>query len=188
MLGRSQRKNPVSRTPRWRPSPLVHTAVIACLAVGGAWALAAALGGCGKSAEPDPAAGLPPKEGPAAVDKFADGSTGRSNGNGNASSTWFKPAEAPPASPPRAEELEKALRAGDAQAAAACFHPDYRQAYQAKILSDPATMTRAANLLATRKLVAEHSREAQYEVTEDGKKFPVIFEKTSEGQWFLVAF
>jgi hypothetical protein len=92
-----------------------------------------------------------------------------------------------PTSPARAEALEQALRSGDSEAALTLIHPDYRAAYKATILADKSRMTRAAAVLATRRLVSEHDRLAQYEVTDGSLKSFALFEKV-DGQWVLLAF
>jgi len=184
MHRQNQRLDPAAKAMRRRRSPLLHTAVIVCLTLGAAWAVASSPAGCSSSPEPAPKVSLPPKTGPDVVDKFA-GDGGKSGGGASVAGAGTP--DPAPSSPARAEEFEKALRAGDAQAATACIMPAYRKAYEAMLMADPATTTRAAELLATRKLVAEHGRQAQYEVTEGGKTYPVIFEKI-DGRWFVVAF
>jgi|WetSurMetagenome_2_1015567.scaffolds.fasta_scaffold36660_1 hypothetical protein len=124
------------------------------------------------SSAPAPSTSPQSQNSSASVDVYAGGSEASS---------------AAPTSPQRAAALEQALRSGDAAAVLPFIHPDYHAGYKATILSAPARMTRAADVLATRQLVSEHDRLAQYEVTDGSRKSFAVFEKVG-GQWVLVAF
>ena len=58
---------------------------------------------------------------------------------------------------------------------------EYRRTFQA----NRGEMPRIARLLAGRKLRLERGRLAEYEVTEDGKTFTLVFELV-DGQWRLL--
>jgi hypothetical protein len=84
------------------------------------------------------------------------------------------------------QELAAALAAGDAEAALKRIDSGQQRAYRAAFASDKALMSRMGRLLSTRKLVREKGRLAEYEVTEDGRTFTVVFELRG-GAWVLAS-
>ncbi len=81
-------------------------------------------------------------------------------------------------------QLEAAFRAGDVTTVLNLTHPAMRPDYQAIFEAHQAELSRVADLLATRRLVAVTYGMAEYEVTENGHTFSVIFEPWGE-QWYL---
>ena len=83
--------------------------------------------------------------------------------------------------------LEAALRARDAAKALAGLAPDAAARCRELFAQRPETMAQLAALLATRRLVAERARIAEYEVTDQGRRFAVTFELV-DGRWCLSRF
>jgi hypothetical protein len=83
-----------------------------------------------------------------------------------------------------ATQLEAAFRAGDVEAVLTLTHPAMRTDYQTIFQAHQAELTRVADLLATRQLVQTTTSMAEYEVTENGRTFSVIFEAWGD-QWYL---
>jgi hypothetical protein len=81
-------------------------------------------------------------------------------------------------------QLEAAFRAGDVATVINLTHPAMRPDYQAIFEAHQAELSRVADLLATRRLVHAAYGMAEYEVTENGRTFSVIFEPWGE-QWYL---
>ena len=63
-------------------------------------------------------------------------------------------------------------------------HPAMRSGYQSVFEAHQAELSRVADLLATRRLVHATYGMAEYEVSENGRTFSVIFEPWGE-QWYL---
>ncbi len=83
-----------------------------------------------------------------------------------------------------AASLEAALGAGNVEEALVHVHPAAASELRAAFEPRRAELPRVARLLATRKLVVAEEAWAEYEVTEDGRTFAVVFEK-QEGRWLL---
>ena len=81
-------------------------------------------------------------------------------------------------------QLEAAFRAGDLKTVIDLTHPAMRADYQAIFAAHQADLARVADLLATRQLVHVTYGMAEYEVTENGLTFSVIFEPWGQ-QWYL---
>ncbi len=73
--------------------------------------------------------------------------------------------------------VETRLRAGDLPGVLELSHPTSRSHFRLAFEGHPERMTRAADLLATRKPVMEQRGLAEYEVKEQGRTFPVVFEQ-----------
>lgn len=82
------------------------------------------------------------------------------------------------------DQLEAAFRAGDLKTVIDLTHPAMRADYQAIFEAHQADLARVADLLATRQLVHATYGMAEYEVTENGLTFSVIFEPWGQ-QWYL---
>ena len=80
--------------------------------------------------------------------------------------------------------LEAAFRAGDVETIINLTHPAMRSGYQSVFEAHQAELSRVADLLATRRLVHATYGMAEYEVSENGRTFSVIFEPWGE-QWYL---
>lgn len=80
--------------------------------------------------------------------------------------------------------LEAAFRAGDVEAVINLTHPAVQDTYAPIFEAHRAELTRVADLLATRRLVAATYEIAEYEVTENGRTFSVTFEPWGE-TWYL---
>lgn len=83
-----------------------------------------------------------------------------------------------------AASLEAALGAGKVEEALVHVHPAAASELRAAFEPRRAELPRVARLLATRKLVVAEEAWAEYEVTEDGRTYAVVFEK-QEGRWLL---
>ena len=83
-----------------------------------------------------------------------------------------------------AASLEAAFRAGNVDEVFVHVHPAATESLRAAFGPRAAELPRVAVLLATRKLVVAEETWAEYEVTEDGRAFAVVFEKL-EGRWLL---
>ena len=83
-----------------------------------------------------------------------------------------------------AASLEAAFRAGNVDEVFVHVHPAATESLRAAFGPRAAELPRVAMLLATRKLVVAEEAWAEYEVTEDGRAFAVVFEKV-EGRWLL---
>ncbi len=83
-----------------------------------------------------------------------------------------------------AASLEAAFRAGNVDEVFVHVHPAATESLRAAFGPRAAELPRVAVLLATRKLVVAEEAWAEYEVTEDGRAFAVVFEKV-EGRWLL---
>lgn len=83
-----------------------------------------------------------------------------------------------------AASLEAALAAGKVEEAFVHVHPEATAGLRAAFEPHRAELPRVARLLATRRLVVAEEDWAEYEVTEDGRTFAVVFEKV-EGRWLL---
>jgi hypothetical protein len=83
-----------------------------------------------------------------------------------------------------AASLEAALGAGKVEEAFVHVHPEATAGLRAAFEPHRAELPRVARLLATRRLVVAEEAWAEYEVTEDGRTFAVVFEKV-EGRWLL---
>ncbi len=83
-----------------------------------------------------------------------------------------------------AEALTSRLRAGDLKGTLELSHPAMREEFKVAFGGDPARMQRAAALLATRRLKADTGQWAEYEVTEGGRTFLVVFERLGQA-WRL---
>lgn len=81
-------------------------------------------------------------------------------------------------------QIEAAFRAGDVETVLSLTHPAMRADYQAMFQAHQAELSRVADLLATRQLVQATASMAEYEVTENGRTFSVIFEAWGD-QWYL---
>ena len=92
---------------------------------------------------------------------------------------------APAQSDPAAASLEKAFAAADPDAAAKLMDPRMEEQYRRNFQANKDAMPRVSKLLATRKLRAQRGRLAEYEVTEDGRTFTLMFELV-DGQWRLM--
>ena len=82
------------------------------------------------------------------------------------------------------DQLEAAFRAGDLETVIDLTHPAMRADYQAIFEAHQAELARVADLLATRQLVHATYGMAEYEVTENGRTFSVVFEPWGQ-QWYL---
>jgi hypothetical protein len=80
--------------------------------------------------------------------------------------------------------LEVAFRAGDVATVIDLTHPAMRADFQAIFEAHQSDLARVADLLATRQLVHATYGMAEYEVTENGLTFSVIFEPWGQ-QWYL---
>ncbi|MBI2300275.1 MAG: hypothetical protein HYU66_15240 [Armatimonadetes bacterium] len=87
----------------------------------------------------------------------------------------------------RAGKLEAALRAGDAGAACLALHPDLRATCTQLFAQQPQAMQKLAALLATRRFVARGARSAEFEVTDQGRRYPITFLLVGD-QWCLAGF
>ncbi len=85
-----------------------------------------------------------------------------------------------------AASLEAALGAGRVDEAFVHVHPAAAAGLRAAFEPHRAELPRVARLLATRRLVVAEEAWAEYEVTENGRTFAVVFEKV-EGRWLLSA-
>lgn len=85
-----------------------------------------------------------------------------------------------------ASSLEAALGAGKIEEAFVHVHPAAAAGLRAAFEPHRAELPRVARLLATRKLVVAEEAWAEYEVSENGRTFAVVFEKV-EGRWLLSA-
>jgi hypothetical protein len=94
---------------------------------------------------------------------------------------------APPSLADSVKRLEDALRAGDVEAAAALIFPDVRDLYRQVFQAHKDDLPQLADLLATRRFVALGAGVAEFEVTENGRKFPLTF-FLLDGQWCLSGF
>ena len=83
-----------------------------------------------------------------------------------------------------AASLEAALGAGNVEEALVHVHPAAASDLRAAFEPRRAELSRVARLLSTRTLVVAEEAWAEYEVTEDGRTFAVVFEK-QEGRWLL---
>ncbi|MBK9089233.1 MAG: FHA domain-containing protein [Holophagales bacterium] len=83
-----------------------------------------------------------------------------------------------------AASLEAAFRAGNVAEVFVHVHPAATGSLRAAFGPRAAELPRVAALLASRKLVVAEEAWAEYEVTEDGRAFAVVFEKV-EGRWLL---
>ena len=83
-----------------------------------------------------------------------------------------------------ASSLEAAFRTGNVDEVFVHVHPAATESLRAAFGPRTAELPRVATLLATRKLVVAEEAWAEYEVTEDGRTFAVVFEKV-EGRWLL---
>lgn len=83
-----------------------------------------------------------------------------------------------------AASLEHALGAGKIEEAFVHVHPAATADLRAAFEPHRAELARVARLLATRRLVVAEEAWAEYEVTEEGRTFAVVFEKV-EGRWLL---
>lgn len=83
-----------------------------------------------------------------------------------------------------AASLEAAFRKGNVDEVFVHVHPAATESLRAAFGPRAAELPRVATLLATRKLVLAEEDWAEYEVTEDGRAFAVVFEKV-EGRWLL---
>ncbi len=81
-------------------------------------------------------------------------------------------------------QLEAAFRAGDVETVLNLTHPATRPGYRSIFEAHQAELTRVADLLATRRLVHATYDMVEYEVSENGRTFSVIFEPWGE-QWYL---
>lgn len=80
--------------------------------------------------------------------------------------------------------LETAFRAGDVETVINLTHPAMRSDYHSIFQAHQSELSRVADLLATRRLVHATYGMAEYEVSENGRTFSVIFEPWGE-QWYL---
>ncbi len=83
-----------------------------------------------------------------------------------------------------AASLEGALARGDVEEAFVHVHPAATESLRAAFEPRRAELPRVAALLSTRRLVVAEEAWAEYEVTEDGRSYSVVFEKV-EGRWLL---
>jgi hypothetical protein len=86
-----------------------------------------------------------------------------------------------------AQRLEAALKAGDLAGATALVSPEVRDLCGQLLRDEPQAAARLAAVLATRRLVAQGARTAQFEVTDNGRRYPVTFLNV-DGQWLLASF
>jgi hypothetical protein len=84
------------------------------------------------------------------------------------------------------DRIEEAFRAGDLTTVNDLTHPAVRDNFGPIFAAHQEELTRVADLLSTRRLLAAHSGMAEYEVTEDGRIFSVTFEQWGD-QWYLSA-
>jgi hypothetical protein len=100
------------------------------------------------------------------------------------------PEEVDPVAAQRLEEsvieIESAFRAGDVETALTWTHPAVRDAYRPIFQEHQGELERVADLLATRRLLHVTGTIAEYEVTENGRSFIVVFEAWGE-RWYLSA-
>lgn len=80
--------------------------------------------------------------------------------------------------------LETAFRAGDVETVINLTHPALRSGYLSIFQAHQTELSRVADLLATRRLIHVTYGMAEYEVSENGRTFSVIFEPWGE-QWYL---
>jgi hypothetical protein len=85
------------------------------------------------------------------------------------------------------DKVDAALKAGDAAAASELVDPGTRDYYQQVLTSPDADLKRLAAVLATRRLVYQDEYVAQYEVTDQGKRFFVTYTNI-KGTWYLSSF
>lgn len=83
-----------------------------------------------------------------------------------------------------AASLESALGAGKLEEVFVHVHPEATADLRAAFEPHRSELGRVARLLSTRRLVVAEEAWAEYEVTEDGRTFAVVFEKV-EGRWLL---
>ena len=83
-----------------------------------------------------------------------------------------------------AASLEAALGAGKLEEVFVHVHPEATADLRAAFEPHRAELGRVARLLSTRRLVVAEEAWAEYEVTENGRTFAVVFEKV-EGRWLL---
>lgn len=105
-------------------------------------------------------------------------------GGGTAGSV--KPEPPPPDPEAAVAEVLEGLRQGDAKKVVDGSHPAQREEFRRVFENHPDRMQRAAAVLATRKRVHVEGRFAEYEVTDNGRTYPVQFE-FSAGKWLLVS-
>lgn len=108
---------------------------------------------------------------------------GRVAGSGSTASKVEPP---PPDPEPTVTEVLEGLRQGDAKKVVEASHPAMREEFRRVFTDHPDRMQRAAAVLATRKRVQVEGWYAEYEVTENGRTYPVQFTYTA-GKWLLVS-
>jgi len=84
-------------------------------------------------------------------------------------------------------QLEAAFRAGDVTTVIELTHPAMRADYQPIFAAHQTELERVAELLSTRELIYAAYDIAEYEVTEEGRTFSVIFEPWGD-IWYLSSF
>ena len=104
---------------------------------------------------------------------------------------WDQLPEDTPSSPVQVAELnqgvaqvEAAFRSGDPARANEVIHPSVRAQFSEIFKDQPERLQRTAAVLATRKLVVLSGDVAEFEITEDGRTYPVTFERAG-GKWLL---
>jgi hypothetical protein len=85
------------------------------------------------------------------------------------------------------DKVDAALRAGNAAAASELIDPGTRDYYKQVLTSPNANLKQLAAVLATRRLVFQDATFAQYEVTDQGKRFYVSYTNI-KGTWYLSSF
>lgn len=83
--------------------------------------------------------------------------------------------------------LEAALKARDVAGATSLLAPEAATRCRTLFTQRPEAMAQLATVLATRRLVAQGARMAEYEVTDAGRRYPCIFELI-DGRWCLSRF
>lgn len=84
------------------------------------------------------------------------------------------------------EDIENAFREGNAEKAADFVHPESRERYKKLFTENISKLDRISKLLETRKPLYQGDEYAEYEVTDNGKTYTVIFQKVND-KWMLSA-
>jgi hypothetical protein len=80
--------------------------------------------------------------------------------------------------------LEAAFQTGELNQAMELVHPAVRSQYEAIFKNKPERIRQTATILATRKLVVLSGNVAEYEITDNGRAFPLTLEMAG-GKWLL---
>jgi len=92
-----------------------------------------------------------------------------------------------PTAEPGVKNIEAAFKEKDVNKVMTLVHPVFKEDYKKIFEEHSGELDRIGKLMESRKLVSQGEFHAEYEVTENGKVFYMLFEKI-DGKWVLASF